>query len=340
MPDINFQTISSTESCALMGLSQWATPKMIYRQFADKKQRDKKQSLRMKLGKLFEPMIVEAVRDRLLLEVRANVENAYVRHETLPLGATVDIDVQCPTRGFGIVESKAIDERQYQEKWTATAGPLMYEIQLQHEMLVTGATWGILAAFVYNSGDDGELYLYERRPMPHVQERIIAHATKFFADLEAGNEPPAVGNPVEMDLLNELYPEPDAKKIKTDLDNYDVAEMFRMYEWSQQQSSAHEKSAKQLKVKLLDYMGDNGQALLPTISVELKKTPTAADIVMLPADIRRRLKNGTAEEVNQAIEEACNWAVVKRAGGLQARIKIRETQDSAPAKFTDNFMAG
>lgn len=342
MPDPDFKTVSASQVPELLNISQWGSRLTLHHQFANRIPDDRAETRRMKIGKLFEPMILEEVAKMLVLEVHANPAGTYTRHPTLPLGCTEDARVLCPTRGPGVVEVKAVDKYEFQRSWTEAGGPKMYEAQLQTAMLVKEATWGILAPFVYNEGADGRLVLYERRPHAEAQERIGAEATAFFADLAAGKEPTPFGIPVELGLMNTLHPEAIETKVLDATDDIELTEMLRMYQWTSEQHRGFGRARVEMLPKLLARFGDHGRVRLAEgVSARIRKPVTAGKVIALPADIRRELAavhgflvdmksfDDRIQRLADAVDRARYWHEILRQPGIQNRIVVQEGEAAA-----------
>jgi hypothetical protein len=102
------------------------------------------------------------------------------------LGASFDYRVQCPKRGTGILEIKCVDYFQHKEKWIDDEAPEHIEIQLQHQLEVAEKyDWGMIAAFtsIY------DWHEYERERDREFGAALVSRIRKFWADVEAGNEP-------------------------------------------------------------------------------------------------------------------------------------------------------
>lgn len=336
MPDPDFQTLSSSQIPDLLNIGTWGTRFTLHTHFARRIHEDRKQNVRMKIGKLFEALILELTAEKLALEVRHNLAAVYVRHPTLPLGCTEDANVLCPTRGVGVVEAKAVDKYEWARSWTDTSAPKIYEAQLQEQMMVKEAAWGIIACLIYNEGADGKLMLYERRPNEKAYARIAGEATAFFADLAAGKAPPAFGLPIELPLLSELHPEADPMQVLDATDNYDMTEFVRLYAWTAEQATSFKRAEAEMKPKLLDFTKGNGVAnLAEGVVLRVKKPQMSGQVVMLPAPLRNGLRKCierlgepmdllTVGTIAELITQACEWAHVVRQPGVQNRVTIRE----------------
>lgn len=328
MPDPLFKTVSASQVPELLNLSKWGTRRTLHHSFKHQVPDDKNQTVRMKIGKLFEPIILEQTAEALTLQVEANENEEYVRHDSIRIGATRDAQVFCPTRGRGVVEAKAIDKYEFAKNWTENKVPQVYEVQLQAAMMATGDTWGVIACFVYNEGDDGVLYLYERRPNAKAQKRIAEEIEKFFADLDAGIDPPVFGLPCEMDMLNEEYPDTDedAEPIQ-DPENFEMTETARMFRWLKEEENGAKRAHKELQAKIVDYLKDKPGAMLPGVTVTIKKIHMAGKVVMLPPKIRAGLKRalqceGLYQNERDSIQAALDWCEVIKQPSVQNRITV------------------
>ena len=140
MPDPTCQTVSATEISALLGVSPYATPFMLYERFANGADIDDEENNRMSWGKKMEPLIIEQAKQDLALEVVPNSlpdgSQAYFRRGLL--GATRDATVIMPDRGPGAFDAKCVfDYRMWMERWNeGKAPPRHVELQLQCQMYV------------------------------------------------------------------------------------------------------------------------------------------------------------------------------------------------------------
>jgi len=347
MPDPDFKTVSASQVPEMLNQSNWGTRLTLYHEFIERIPTEKKQNGRMRIGKLFEGMILEMTAERLDLEVIPNTEQDYLRHDSLPLGCTRDARVLCPTRGQGSIEAKAIDQFSWQRNWTEKGGPKMYEVQLQTQMVVRGDAWGALAVYIYNEGDDGRLIIYERKPIEAAQKRIITEAELFMKSVEDRNPPSAFGLPVEMETLNFMYPEVDPGRVIEASERIDIAELARMWKWASEQKASFTKIEKDLKPKLVQFMEDAVRAeLAGGVTVEVSKSTVAGGVVMLPADIRKGLKyvlnnEGLTVADRESVEAAMNWAEITRKPGVQNRMKVIDREGEVdPPEYRSTLEAG
>lgn len=268
MPDPLRQSVSATESPALFGVSPYITRWMLYRQFKFGEEIPNPEHNRMDWGKRMEPLVLAAAGEDLRLEIRPNRGPAggqiYVRNGLL--GCTRDAQIICPDRGPGALETKCVfDYRVWMQDWAGgKTPPRHHEIQLQQQMKVGDGTtsfkWGVLAAWV-----GGEIFYFERKPIPELWAALETQATEFFGDLLAGNEPPPFGAMMELPLMQTIFV-PEEKKILELTEGPEArawAEKVRMCDYHAQAHTGHEKAAKSIKAELAALLTDHCEAIFP-----------------------------------------------------------------------------
>lgn len=208
MPDAERRSISGTQASALFGLSPYQTAFTVFHYLRSGIAEPAGDNIRTKLGKMLQGPILSLVAEDLRLEVINNAEDRYVRHPAVPVGATVDGRVTCPTRGRGIVQVKVVGADQ-QHLWRDKLAPSHIEIQVQTEMIADEAEWGLIAALIGGT----ELMLLERRPVPVWRDKIIAAAEDMLARVERDDPPPAFGMECELDVIAALWPAVKRNKV-------------------------------------------------------------------------------------------------------------------------------
>lgn len=269
MPDALKQTISATEMSALMGVSPYATPWMLYQRFANGLDIDQAADSRMNWGKIIEPHIIEETGKALNLEVQANRDaqgiQPYVRRGLI--GCTRDATIWDANKGPGALESKCVfDYSVWMQRWNGGKQvPVEIEIQLQCQMYVgdgeTPYKWGIIPVLCC-----GELKLtFKREPIPALWEEFERRAQQFFADVRAEKIPDPFGVAAEIPLLKSLYPPVTGKQrdYTQEPDAFKIAEDARMMEYHDKNRLLHTKGADVIKDRLKGLLLDNEELLLP-----------------------------------------------------------------------------
>lgn len=248
MPDSERKTVSASQVAEMLNLSPYGTRFTLFHWFQGVEAPDQSDE-RMEWGKRLQAVILAATSERLKLDVANNDGDLYQRHETLPLGATIDGAVFSPDRGPGIAEAKNVDKFIYLDQWSATRAPDHIEIQLATQMIVEDAAWGVIAALV--GGNELILYMRIRNRKGRLEQKIIKEAGLFMADVKAGKAPSPVGEPTELETIGLVWPETPELNIVDALGDAEAAELMAIYRYADANAKSGAKFAKSAKAKLL-----------------------------------------------------------------------------------------
>lgn len=199
--------IGGSDAAALMGVSPfksclqvWAEKRGIGEPIAETE--------RMRWGHRHEPTIAAAF-------LEENPGAALIDHGDFTIArntahpylyATLDREVRLPGRATpGVFEIKTTDAR-YARDWEDSV-PRAYWVQVQHQMLVTGAGWGVLAVLI--GGNDFRHFEIERDDAFCAE--LAARAATFWQQVESGEQPGDVG-PNDAAVIAALYPHEQADK--------------------------------------------------------------------------------------------------------------------------------
>lgn len=141
----------------------------------------------------------------------------YVKHATIAgMGSSPDFETVDHPRGRGTVQVKNVDAQVFRS-WEDGKPPMVYQLQVQHEIACGGYDWGVLACLV--GGNQLELFDYE--PHPGSIARIEAAVTKFWESVRAG-VPPQPDFQRDLETLRGLYSATESGKV-LDLSSAGVA---------------------------------------------------------------------------------------------------------------------
>lgn len=264
MPDPERKTISASQAAALWNASPYVTRWMLWQQFAHGVVMDEPETVRMKWGKLLEPVILAEVASAWRFEVYPN--KGYVRRGLL--GATRDATIMAPGRGPGAVEVKCIFSYDvWMQDWQGgKSPPRHHEIQLQTQMKVGDGDggkpyqWGLLVAWVCS-----DMYFFERQPVIPLWAQLDIEAARFFASVERKDEPEAFGSEVEIPWLTSLYPTIKDRELDlaAEYAHVKTSEDLDAYNTHKNSATFHHNSAEAYRAKLLKLAGDAEFVRLP-----------------------------------------------------------------------------
>lgn len=256
MPDPNRLTISATQVPALFNASPYITKWMLYHHFHGGMNLDRPADARMSWGMKLQPLVLAQAAEDLKLEVFPNAADQYRRRNKL--GCTRDATIICPSRGRGALETKCVFD--YRTWMTDYGGgsfvPRHHELQLQTQMYVEKAAWGVIAVWVA-----GDMHYFERAPIPALWDKMEREAKQFFLDVEMDREPDPFGVPIEVQWFNEIFPCDPGKTIDLSEDRA-LTEVAIQYRDAKEQESAGSRTAEALRAKLLGAAKDAGEVIL------------------------------------------------------------------------------
>lgn len=149
------QDVTASSAGALLGCHEYITAYALWAEKTGQVAVDGEMTEAMERGIELEPLAL-----RRLAKQRADWKvwnpQVYLREPEHRLGATPDAFVECPERGFGVVQIKSVEPMVFRRKWRADDGsiepPLWIALQAMIESELAGAKWAAVAALVISHG--------------------------------------------------------------------------------------------------------------------------------------------------------------------------------------------
>lgn len=135
---------------------------------------------------------------------------------------------------------------------------LSYDVQVQHEMAVTGYTWASLAVLCANHGHSMHWYDVERNQ--RFIDLLARKELDFLEALKRGELPAVDGRPDTRRLLKHLHPRDNGKAVMLDAE---AAITFEEWDAACQAKKEAEDKANKAHNTLIQAIGDNTFAVLP-----------------------------------------------------------------------------
>lgn len=200
------QCVGASDSPAILGQSEWATPLSVY---CDKLGivPDREESERLEWGLRLEPIIADAFGHKTGRLVRRPGLSICLADATPHIGCSLDAMQTDVDKGDGVCEIKTTSE--YNAEDWAEGVPLGYQIQLQHQLYVTGLRWGTVVCLiggqrlVWRDIDRNENFITS----------LVVRLTEFWNLVRAGTPPNVTAAEVDKKILNALYPADSGEEI-------------------------------------------------------------------------------------------------------------------------------
>ncbi len=203
------QSIGASDAAAALSASPWKSQFQLWAEktgVAEPPSLDDNEAVEW--GNLLESTIIEEYSDRNPLRDVYDNEGQYVsRHpHRLFMTATPDAYQVCEGRR-GVLEIKTAGY--WPGKDWEKEPPLHYQIQVQHQLAVTGLEWGTLAVLVAGQ----KLLWFDVDRDEEFIEQMMVTESWFWTQVLEQIPPPVDGSIATTDTLKRLYPKDDGKII-------------------------------------------------------------------------------------------------------------------------------
>lgn len=196
--------IGASEIAGVLSISPWSSPLMVY---ATKREHapEKADNERMKWGRILEPIIMAEAGGEIGMAVRLSGD--LIRSVEYPfLLATLDAVL---TDADGIEYPLEVKTDSSGADWKDGIPP-HYDVQVQQQILVTGAPHGYIAVLVSGSR---LLWSKVERNDAFIEGTLIPAARRFWSMVEQGIEPEPDGTEATRAALMALYPKDSGEVI-------------------------------------------------------------------------------------------------------------------------------
>lgn len=198
------RNVNASEVAALFGLHPYKTSLELWGEKSGLAFHDARETAQLRRGRIMEPSVPAAVHEErpgwIIKPSRTYWEDPRAR-----IGATPDFRVWHPTRrGVGILQAKTVAPQVFKREWTAENPPFWIVLQLQTELMLTGATWGVVAALLIDPWRF-DVAIYEIEAHAGAHKRIRQAVQDFWQAVDSRQQPRA---DFERDsaLLSAMYP--------------------------------------------------------------------------------------------------------------------------------------
>jgi putative phage-type endonuclease len=257
------QDVTSTEVAALFGLSPYTTEFELFHKKKSGEIEVLAENDRMKWGTRLQDSIALGIAQDNGFQV--DRFDGYMRVPEARIGSSFDFFME-PS---GILEIKNVDALIFRDGWIVEDGELTaphhIELQLQHQLLVKGASIGYIGALVGGN----RVSLLQRFPDQEIHTRILEEAERFWKQVDAGIAP-TPDFVKDAEFIAKLYKQAEPGKIVTA--DMEIDQLARQYK----EAAALEKQAKEqkdaLKAEMLMRIGDASKVVGEGFSITASTT--------------------------------------------------------------------
>lgn len=272
--------IGASDAPIVLGLSPWKTALELWAEKRGLLDDVVEETEAMRMGRRLERIVAAEYRER---HPERKVTNpgarTLTRHPEHPfLFATLDRTIDDPSEGPGVLEIKTTGER-WAEQWEEGA-PLMYQVQLQHQLMVSGLRWGVLAVLI--GGRKFVEHRYERSE--EFLATLLEAELEFWRSVESGEAPTIKPNAATARALERLHPDDNGESVILGGEAFEIDDRLLAVK---QQIKALEDEKEDLEGRLKSLIGANTYGVLPGVATYSWKTYERREYTVKASKFRR-----------------------------------------------------
>lgn len=258
--ELRVKDITSSEVAALFGISPYLTAFELWHRKKEGNVVDANWNERMKWGIRLQDSIAKGIAEDNGWTVRRMDE--YMTDTVLRIGSSFDYEVSIgESSEKGILEIKNVDGLIYRDQWLenddgTVEAPPHIEIQIQHQLAVSGYPFAILAPLI----NGNKVVLIKRTPDPKIIDAIKAKIVQFWQSIEK-NTPPPPDFRADADFISKLYQYAEPGRVLDAQGDAEIASLVAEYKKAQEieKEAGIQKDA--AKAKLLTKIGEAEKVL-------------------------------------------------------------------------------
>lgn len=250
--------VTSTEVSALFGLSPYLTEFELFHQKRDAVVVKIEPNERMKWGNRLESAIAQGAAEDMGWNIAKL--NVYMRDQAARIGSSFDFEIKSSANGPGILEVKNVDWVQYQKNWIDDGNgnieaPEHIELQVQHQMEISGFEWCAIVALV--GGNEQKIVLRNR---DRDIGKSIREKTGEFWNRVLQNQPPSADYTRDAEFIVKQLRRNAIEGLVAEADA-ELENMIRDYEFIHKEHADLEKLKIQRRAEILERIGHASKVL-------------------------------------------------------------------------------
>lgn len=267
---LRVEDITSTESSALFNMSPYSTAFELWHRKRDMTMVQIPDNERMRWGRRLQDAIAYGIAEDQGWLCEPMKE--YIRLVDAKMGASFDFKMIDDSNRIGVFEIKNVDYLVFRDKWLvnddgSVEAPEHIEIQLQHQLHVSGYEWGAIGVLV--AGNAPRVLIRERDV--EVGNAIEARVRNFWKSI-ADNQPPEPSYPEDAEFVSKLYGFAEPGKVLDARGDAEIAALCEQYAQASIREKEADEDKKTAKAQLLQKIGDHEKCLLDGYSISATMT--------------------------------------------------------------------
>lgn len=271
--------VTSTEVSALYGLSPYLTEYELFHQKREGQVVKLAPNERMKWGNRLEAAIAHGAAEDMGWQI--SKLNVYMRDIDARIGSSFDFQIDSSSDGPGILEIKNVDWLQYRQKWIDDGAgnieaPEHIELQIQHQMEVSGHSWCALVALV--GGNEQKVILRNRDKA--IGQDIRAKVGQFWQRIAANSAPSPDYTADAEFIIKQLRNDAEAGLVAQA--DASLTELIEQYAYLSSMAKEQETLKKATQAQILERIGKASKVLSPIGSISCGVTKPSPGTLITP----------------------------------------------------------
>jgi putative phage-type endonuclease len=248
--ELRAQNIGGSEVAALFGESPYITRFNLWHQKSGKVARPEFGNERMRWGTLLEPMIAQGIAEEQGWKIQK--VRRYLLHPTVKgMGASLDYEILNHPDGPGCLEIKNVDRSVFYSSFQVNEdksieAPLHIELQLQHQLAVTGRTWGAIGMLV--GGNESHVIIRKRH---ETTIRMLEEAVAEFWETIQLGQVPEISDSADLATAAKLFE--GINKVAV-IDDGSLLELCELWERAKQNTKEAKDNEDLIKAKFIEVL--------------------------------------------------------------------------------------
>jgi len=273
--------VTSTESSALFDLSPYTTEFELFHNKRDAVVVKLQPSERMKWGNRLESAIAYGAAEDQGWTV--NPLDVYMSDLDIRMGSSFDFEIVSQSDGNGILEVKNVDRMEFARNWIdhgngQIEAPEHIEMQVQHQMAVSGHKWCAIVALV--GGNEQKILLRNRDD--DIGNSIREKVQAFWKRVEANTPPSADYSKDAEFIIKKLYGQSDEGVVLDATNDPELEDMLTQYRFVSKELGHMEKIKDRHKAKILERIGRASKVLTLIGTLSCGNVKDSAPTVITP----------------------------------------------------------
>jgi len=261
--ELRTKDITSSEVAALFGISPYMTKFELWHRKKDGKVVTIEKNADMVWGLRLQDSIAQGVAEDNNFVIRKMTE--YIRDDELKIGSSFDFEI-CGEKK-GILEIKKVRGLIYKDQWLenddgTVEAPPHIEIQVQHQLMVSGYEYAYIAAFV----GENNVVVVRREQDIAVIEAIRKRVHEFWVSI-TDNKPPEPDFAQDAEFISKLYGYAEIGKVLDASNDKEFTELAKEHKKFLEEEKAANSGKQSCKAKMLIKIGDAEKVLCDGFSI-------------------------------------------------------------------------